>query len=389
MRLRLRFTSGIVLLGLLLVGTAIVAAQDADVLVGRAVFDTNIRATPGVYSSVIGVLPGNQEVVAIGRTPANNWVQIDQEGTVGWVAAWVLVFSGDTADLPITTDNQPAPANTGGPFTARSPYSTNIRSAPDINADVLIVLPFNTSATANGRTEDSSWLRVTYGGVEGWAAAWLITLDQDIIALPVAGGAVLPTPTPDPNVTPTATPTGTPPTATPSPSSEPPAASSGITVLAPFRLNIRSEPSLNSSVLGVLPFSTPTPAIGRNAANNWIQITYGSTTGWVASWLVIVSDNINLLPATSNSTEVTPFGGTPPITAYGIYDTTIRAGPGLIFNPQAVLPADTEVTPTARSEENDWLEIAYQGSEGWISSWNLIGSGDFANLPVETSPLAP
>lgn len=387
MRLRLRFTSGVVLLGLLLVSTAIVAAQGTDVLVGRSVFDTNIRATPGVYSSVIGVLPGNQEVAAIGRTPANNWIQIEHEGTVGWVAAWVMVFSGDTIDLLITTDNQPAPANTGGPFTARSPYNTNIRSAPDVNASILIELPFNTNMTANGRTEDSSWLRVTYGGVEGWVAAWLITLDQDIIALPVAGGAVLPTPTPNPNVIPTATPTGPPPTATPS--TNPPPASSAVTVLAPFRVNIRSEPTLGSTVLDVLPFSTPTPAIGRNAASNWIQIKYGSTTGWVAAWLVIASDNINLLPATSDSTEFTPFVGTSPITAYSIYDITVRAGPGLIFNPQAVIPANTEVTPTARSEANDWLKIAYQGSEGWISAWYFVGSGDFTNLPVETSPLAP
>ncbi len=385
MRFRLRFV--LLALVLLLSSTVIVAAQGADVLVGRAVFDTNIRATPGVHSSVIGILPGNQEMVAIGRTEANNWIQIDYQGTIGWVAAWVTVFSGDTAELPVSTDNQPAPANTGGPFTARSPYSTNIRSAPDVNASVLKVLPYNTNATANGRTENSSWVRVKYDGVEGWVAAWLTTLDQDIIALPVAGGAVFPTRTPDPNITPSVTPTGTPPTATPTP--KPPADSSAATVQAPFRVNIRQDPTLGSTVIDVMPFSTPTAAIGRNAASNWVQVKYGSTTGWVAAWLVIASDNITLLPVTSSNAEVVPFTGTPPITAYSIYDITIRAGPGLIFNPQAVLPPNTDVTPTARSEENDWLKIAYQGSEGWISAWNLIGTGDFTNLPVETSPLAP
>jgi uncharacterized protein YgiM (DUF1202 family) len=387
MKLRLQFTSALVLLSLLLVSATAVVAQNADVLVGRAVFDTNIRATPGVHSAVIGVLPGNQEVVTIGRTPANNWVQIEYQETVGWVAAWLLVFSNDTSKLIVTTDIQPAPTTTGGPFIARSPYNTNIRVAPDVNAEVLIELPYNTNAIATGRTENSSWIRVTYSGVEGWAAAWLTTLDQDIIALPVAGGAVFPTPTPNPNATPTATPTGPPPTATPS--SEPPAPSSAITVLAPFRLNIRSEPILDSNVIDVLPFSTPTPAVGRNAANNWIQIKYGSTTGWVASWLVIATDNTNLLPVTSSSTKVTPIPGSALITASSIYDITIRAGPGLIFNPQSTLPANTEVTPTARSEHNDWLKIVYQGSEGWISAWNMVGSGDFANLPVETSPLAP
>jgi uncharacterized protein YgiM (DUF1202 family) len=339
-------------------------AETTVTLKGHSLFNINIRAQPGVTSSVIGVLPGGEEVTAIGRTSGNNWIQIQrQDGTTGWAAAWLMVFSGDTTLLPVTTDVQPGLADGSGPFNLFSPYTVNIRAEPRIGAEVRGQIPFNTQATATGRNEASSWVLVQYGGIEGWVAAWLVTLNGDINGLPVPGSTA---PVPQPTSAPQ-------PPATPSPGS--------FTVLAPFRVNVRSAPSLSAPVIGVMPLNQLAAAIGRNAGNNWVQIDFGGTRGWVAAWVVVGSDDTLGLAVTSDTAEVAPASGA--ITGKPIYDTSVRAGPGLSYAVQATLPAGTSVPLLARTAESNWIKISYQGTEGWVAAWLIVATADYNNLPVQ------
>jgi uncharacterized protein YraI len=359
----------LVIMSLWLTGVLPVAqAQGDTTLTGRSVFDVNIRSTPGINSAVIGVLPGHEEATAVGRTSGNNWIQIQYQGTTGWVAAWVMVFSGDTALLPVTTEIQPPPASSGGPFVLLSPYNVNVRA-----------VPFNTEASATGRNNASSWVRVRYNDVEGWAAAWLVILNGDINALPVAGEAA-----PPPEEKPTATPTPKASASTPPP---PQAPQEGFTVLAPFRINVRSAPNLDGSVLDVLPLGASALAVGRNAGNNWVQVEYNGTRGWVAVWVVVASDDTLLLPVTSNSTQVTE--AEVDLTGAGIHELIIRAGPGLNFAPLGTLPANTSAPLMARTEGSNWVRLSYGGVEGWVAAWLLVASADLNNLPVEAVPTAP
>ncbi len=373
MKLRLMrnlFIAGIVVFAslCLAISTRVAEAQ-SPIITGKSIFDVNIRATPGLNSGVIGVLPGGQEITALGRSPGNNWTQIEYGTTTGWVAAWLLVFSDDTAALPVTTDDQP-PAVGSAPFGAVSPYNVNIRTEPQVGSTILQVLPYNTEATATGRTESSSWVRIHYKDTEGWVAAWLMILRGDTNALPVAGGAALPTETPVPRTP-----------AVPLP----PAPTTGVTVEAPFNVNIRSAPNVNGAVLGVIPYGMTTAAIGRNAGNNWIQIERDGTRGWVASWVVITSDDTLQLPITSDSADVAAFSGT--ITGKGVYDVVIRTGPGISFGNQGILPAHTGIPLLARTENSDWIKIGFEGREGWVAAWLIVANADPNNLPIEhTTP---
>jgi uncharacterized protein YraI len=376
---RIMVSLGVLLvLSLLLTSMLPVAqAQDKKVLTGKSLFNINIRATPGINSAVIGVLPSNQEATAIGRTAGNNWIQVEYQGTTGWMAAWLLFFTGDTYSLPVTSDIQPPTISTGHPLTVISPYNVNIRKDPQVGAEVLATLPFNTEASATGRNETSSWVRVEYQDVEGWTAAWLVLLGGDINGLPVADG----TTPPPPRITPTPTPTPE------GGKTQPPAPATGITVLAPYRVNIRSAPIVDGTVIDVLPFNAKAAAIGRNAGNNWIQVEYNGTRGWVAGWVVHVSEATSSLPVTSDSTEITKVNVG--LTGLGIYEIIIRSGPGMNFATLATLPANTNANLLARSADSDWIKLRYQGIDGWAAAWVLIASADINNLPVEESPNAP
>lgn len=347
-----------------------VYAQEAATLKGHSIHNVNIRATPGVTSAVIAVLPGGAEVTAIGRSPGNNWIQIEYDTTTGWVASWLLVFSGDTSLLPVTTDIQPPPVAGPGPFTALSPYNVNIRVAPGVDSTKLGTLPHSTEALATGRNEASSWVRIKYQNLEGWVAAWLVILNGDITALPVSTSTVPATP-----ATP-ATPGGTLP---PSPT--------GITVFTPFRVNVRSMPTIDGAILDILSAGTTVNAIGRNAGNNWLQVEYGSTTGWVAVWVVMASEATSALPVTDSSAAVAVVGFD--LYGRGVYDLVMRAGPGLNYGTLATIPAGTEVLLLARTADSDWLKATYQGTEGWLAAWVTVGNGDFNNLEVEEEPAAP
>src|SRR5512138_3509092 len=77
-------------------------------------------------------------------------------------------------------------------------------------------------------------------------------------------------------------------------------------------INIRTAPGQSAGSVGILPASDKFVAIGRNEGNNWVQIQYGTTTGWVAGWLTVFSGDTNLLPIAS-SVNPQPVGGPGPL----------------------------------------------------------------------------
>jgi uncharacterized protein YraI len=355
------------------------AAQSNKTITGTPLSNVNIRSTPGINTGVLSVLPPGGQATAVGRTSGNNWIQIDYQGTRGWVAAWLLVFSADTITLTVTTDAQPDPLAVVSSTTLLAPYNLNIRKTNQPEAEILAVLPFNTSATVTARSADSSWVFVKYGNVQGWVAAWLAILGGDINGLPVSsssGSGVAPG-TPG---TPAATPT---PRGTPAPPAGTPGSPTGIIITAPLRVNIRSAPSTNGSVLVLVPGGAQMAALGRNAGHNWIQVQYGNTTGWVAKWVVNASDNTVALPVLSESTEVAPHPANQAVTATAHYAVSVRTGPSFNFGTLIEIPAGGTATLTARTADSAWVRVNYAGTEGWAASWVLTANADMNVLPIQ------
>lgn len=71
------------------------------------------------------------------------------------------------------------------PCLALVDYNLNLRAAPTSDAEVLVVIPFNTTITLFARSEDSAWWLASYDGQAGWVRGEYMRLSDSCAELPV------------------------------------------------------------------------------------------------------------------------------------------------------------------------------------------------------------
>lgn len=128
-------------------------------------------------------------------------------------------------------------------------------------------------------------------------------------------------------------------------------------------LNVRSEPALQSSVLGSLSYGTIVSVFDESYG--WAQIRSGKTSGWVAGhYLKKIDGAAQTVRAASPSSKP----DTSPSTSIGIVQADalrMRKGPGLDQGIVGVLPMNTSVVIIG--QQNDWLRIrTSSGETGWV-----------------------
>jgi N-acetylmuramoyl-L-alanine amidase len=153
-------------------------------------------------------------------------------------------------------------------------------------------------------------------------------------------------------------------------------------------VNVRATPSLSGSTIAVLPAGEKVTAVGRNNANNWIQIQYGNTTGWVAAWVTVYSGNTSLLPITNDSVSE-PVGGPGPFVLTSPFNVNIRAAPRVGAANLGRLPFNASASATGRNEANSWVFIEYKGITGWVAAWLTLLSNDINALPIAAGGSGP
>jgi len=62
---------------------------------------SNLRAGPSLYFEVMTVLPVGATLPATGRTIQGDWIQVVHDDGYGWIASWLLRWTGDILELPI------------------------------------------------------------------------------------------------------------------------------------------------------------------------------------------------------------------------------------------------------------------------------------------------
>jgi hypothetical protein len=70
------------------------------------------------------------------------------------------------------------------PCLALVDYNLNVRAAPDPNAEVLTVIPYNSTITLFAQSEDLAWWLTTYEDVEGWVSGEYIRISDSCAELP-------------------------------------------------------------------------------------------------------------------------------------------------------------------------------------------------------------
>ena len=126
----------------------------------------------------------------------------------------------------------------------------NLRSGPGTGYEVLVVMPAGTRVDALLDEAQGDYVRVRYGGLEGWAAAAYLAVGN--------GGD-------DPNA-------GLPGTAT-------------VTV----DLNLRAGPGTGYRVVLVIPAGSAVTVTGEGE-NGFVPVAYQGTYGWVSEYYLVHGD---------------------------------------------------------------------------------------------------
>jgi hypothetical protein len=74
------------------------------------------------------------------------------------------------------------------PCLALTRFNVNLRTLPDLDAEVLVVIPFDTTVTLFGRNDDSSWWLAQHEGQTGWLKGEFLNVTTSCAELSVREG---------------------------------------------------------------------------------------------------------------------------------------------------------------------------------------------------------
>jgi N-acetylmuramoyl-L-alanine amidase len=113
-------------------------------------------------------------------------------------------------------------------------------------------------------------------------------------------------------------------------------------------LKVRSGPGLTFDIIGVVGQDDKPIVIGKE--KDWLQIKFGSTNGWIASWYT-TSKTIEL----TNKQVISK-----------VNKLNVRSEPSLSSAVIGQLQEGNQFT--AYKTEGDWIEIAFNNQKGWVHS---------------------
>ena len=233
----------------------------------------NVRNLPNPYTGAVitrvtlGVL-----YPLIGRNADSSWLQINVNGTAGWVnASYVVATHLDR--VPITdsgtrpTPPAPQPNPQPGATATVTAFFLNLRQTPDPVSGVIVGrISRGQSYPIIGKNPDTSWLLLNVNNTVGWVRSRYVSA-TNLGSVPVISSNTQPIPS--------------------------------VAIITTGNLNVRAVPdAVNGLILTRVRVGESYPAVGRNAAGTWVQIAVGNTIGWVSASYVSVSPNVMLLAVT-------------------------------------------------------------------------------------------
>lgn len=266
----------------------------------------NLRNGASLTALILTVMPEGGRVAITGAAQSG-FAPIQYGGMTGWASTDFLAIDGQTAPEPIA----PEPGPSQGTTTVTE--ELNLRAGPTTASTILAVMPAGTTLAITGAAEQG-FLPVNYDGVAGWAYnAYLST-----------GGA----------------PAG------PAPAPAAPTSGDGASTVTDD-LNLRSNASLDSAVLTVMPTGATVTLTG-GSDNGFVAVRYGGIEGW--AWAGYLSSGGTAVPASGGTTTTT--------------DLNLRTGASLDTGVILVMPPGASVQITG-ANTNGFVPVAYNGTSGW------------------------
>lgn len=146
-------------------------------------------------------------------------------------------------------------------------------------------------------------------------------------------------------------------------------------------LNVRVGPHTFYEPVTVVAQGTPLVLEARTVDGRWALTTVNGQTGWVAVVELSLPGSIAALPV------ITEF---PPIAYVRTGHLNVRSGPGLIYQPIAVVAEDTQIFLIGRSSDNNWvLALIDMNTAGWVATGPIEANVSINSLPLRQAPPAP
>ena len=299
----------------------------------------NVRSEASTSSKVIGSLSGNSKITIVGEEGA--FYKIEYKGSHGYVAK---EYVKDVTEINNSNQGTQTPEKPSTPETTKKTgivnvsSSLNVRSEASTSSKVIGSLSGNSKITIVG--EEGAFYKIEYKGSHGYVAKEYV---KDVTEINNSNQG---TQTPEKPSTPETT------------------KKTGI-VNVSSSLNVRSEASTSSKVIGSLSGNSKITIVGEEGA--FYKIEYKGSHGYVAKEYVKDVTEIN----NSNQGTQTPEKPSTP-------ETTKKTG---IVNVSSSLNVRSEASTSSKvigslsgnskitivGEEGAFYKIEYKGSHGYVA----------------------
>ncbi|MEQ6930338.1 SH3 domain-containing protein [Clostridium perfringens] len=299
----------------------------------------NVRSSASTSSKVIGSLSGNTKVTIVGEEGA--FYKIEYKGSHGYVAKEYVkdVTESSNSNQGTQTPEKPStPESTEKTGIVNVSSSLNVRSSASTSSKVIGSLSGNTKVTIVG--EEGAFYKIEYKGSHGYVAKEYV---KDVTE---SSNSNQGTQTPEKPSTPEST------------------EKTGI-VNVSSSLNVRSEASTSSKVIGSLSGNTKVIIVGEEGA--FYKIEYKGSHGYVAK------EYIKDVTESSNSNQGTQTPEKPSTPENSKKTGVVTASKGLNVRKEAntssqiigILNSGESVEIIG--EENGFYKITYKGQEAYAS----------------------
>lgn len=178
-----------------------VPTPDSDSVTIAAYGRVNVRSGPGMEYNIVSQLDVEDTAQVTGRNDDNNdWLYVENDDLKGWVAYFTVTLEGNPDSLPVLVVDGTGEGVAAPDEVITTRFNVRLRDEPEVDGEVLVIVPFQSNVSPLARSADSAWIYVLYLDTYGWGSARLFELSQEgINALPIYTSQL---PTPNPEVTP-------------------------------------------------------------------------------------------------------------------------------------------------------------------------------------------
>ena len=164
-----------------------------------------LRTGPGTIWDRLAVLPFGTTYRATGRTADGDWIQVAYEGaldsgartvftidgiTYGWVASWLLIWTGNVLELPLDGVVSVPIARAAAPTIVLYPDEYMYVGVVDPSTRVQNPMTTPVRVEVTGRLGSAEggyfWLQFKLGGIYYWTGSWAVGVPNGYLELPDA-----------------------------------------------------------------------------------------------------------------------------------------------------------------------------------------------------------